>query len=149
MKDVYQVKDVVQDHSVEITYSRPKLGHRILANLVDIFIFVITAILLFIGVRSIIQITPYYKGVMNRTYELQLESGLYVKVDKEYQDIAYYIDKHIQLAGSNFDGDDEEVPTKNGTASKAINTFITFTKDNAKEERYNERIPRGGSGPSS
>ena len=140
MKDVYQVKDVVQDHSVEITYSRPKLGHRILANLVDIFIFVITAILLFIGVRSIIQITPYYKGVMNRTYELQLESGLYVKVDKEYQDIAYYIDKHIQLAGSNFDGDDEEVPTKNGTASKAINTFITFTKDNAKEERYNELV---------
>ena len=60
--DVYQVKDTPQnDEVVTISYTRPRLFHRLLANLVDIFIMLILFLGLFIGTRAIVQNTDQYK----------------------------------------------------------------------------------------
>ncbi len=146
MKDVYQIKDKTEEKSVNISYSQPKLGHRVLANFIDIFIFGVLLISIFMGSRAIIQATPYYKGVMNRTRELQLESGLYVNVSDstfsgQMYDIVDYIDKHVQLAGSDLDGTgSSEIESKNGLSSKAINTFMAFSEEKTSEERYEELV---------
>ena len=64
-------------HQVE--YTRPKFWHRIIANFIDIFIFVVIAILLFIGTRAIVESTPNYKKMDLRYDEIRLDSGLYMK----------------------------------------------------------------------
>ena len=65
--DVYQVKEQTKDKEpLTINYTRPKMLHRILANLIDIFIMVILFLALFIGVRAIVQNTPSYKTQMNQ-----------------------------------------------------------------------------------
>lgn len=144
MKDVYQVKEESKDISVSVTYSRPKLLHRVLANVVDFFILLVAAISLFFGARSIVQSTPYYKSAMKRMDEIQLNSGLYIrkgaskKVGDNY-DIIYFIDNNVRIPGSDLEGKEEsDIKTKNGLASKAINTFIQFVADNSSSEEYEE-----------
>ena len=147
--DVYQVKDTPQnDEVMTINYTRPKLFHRLLANLVDIFIMVLLFIGLFIGTRAIVQNTDHYKGQMARQRELQQESGLYVQnpgndVSGDLVDIIYYLDTYKSVYGKEFNGESSsggEPIGRNGLCVKAINQFIAFTKENASEERYQDLL---------
>ena len=98
MKDVYQVKEMTEnDDSLTIEYTRPKFMHRILANLVDIFIFIVLTFGLFLGTRGIVQNVPYYKGVQNRIFEMQLQSGIFwTAYDKDGKGTIVNISKYLE-----------------------------------------------------
>ena len=151
--DVYQVKETTnEDDSLHIEYTRPKLLHRILANLIDIFIMAVLTFSLFLGVRGIVQATPYYKGVQSRISDIQLNCGLYrVAYDKDAKaytlTITKYIDEyrkdapwHNEFDGVNLDDPSEEPRGKIGLATRAINTFISFCETNSSAERYQELV---------
>lgn len=147
--DVYQVKETSNSiPEVNISYTRSRLLHRVLANLIDIFIMLILFIGLFIGTRAIVQNTPSYKSKMAVMKEMQLASGLYVEnpgntVSGDLIDIVYYLDTYKAIYGREFDGigeDNTEPIGKNGLAVKAINQFIEFCHDNASIERYEDIV---------
>ena len=150
MKDVYQVRDneVENNEVLTINYTRPKLFHRVLANLVDIFIMLVLFLSLFMGVRAIVQNTKYYKTAQNRLVEMQIASGLYTDnigndVTGKYYDIIYYLDNYKQTYGKEFDGvgEDGGEPTgRIGICVASINKFIAFSKENAPEARYLELL---------
>ena len=147
--DVYQVKETPPtEEVVTVNYTRPKLFHRLLANLVDIFIMLVLFIGLFIGVRAIVQNTGDYEAQMAKQRVLQQESGLYVQnpgndVSGDLVDIIYYLDTYKSVYGKEFNGESSsggEPVGKNGLAIRAINQFIAFTKENASSERYNDLL---------
>lgn len=147
--DVYQVKPTPPtEEVVTINYTRPRLFHIVLANLVDIFIMLLIFIGLFIVTRAIVQNTDYYKDQMVKQRALQEESGLYVQnpgndVSGDLVDIIYYLDTYKSVYGKEFNGESSsggEPIGKNGLAIKAINQFISFTKQNASNERYKDLL---------
>lgn len=148
MDDVYQVKQTKKEEQVRVEYSLPKFWHRCLANLVDFFLFAITALICFIGVRAIVQNTDSYKGVQSQIDEIQLSTGLYRKYTTSEGvtntlDIVYYIDnfqKNIPY-GSEFDTQkDDEPQFINGLIIKSILTFVDYCEHNCSTERYNDLL---------
>ena len=108
-------------HQVE--YTRPKFWHRIIANFIDIFIFVVIAILLFIGTRAIVESTPNYKKMDLRYDEIRLDSGLYMKNPSdpnEIFDVVTYLDSTVKVYGDDFDGNETTTYTKIGSSITAI-----------------------------
>ena len=147
--DVYQVKEQTKEEEpLTIEYTRPRFLHRVLANLIDIFIMAVLSFSLFLGIRAIIQNVPYYKGVQNRIFEMQIESGLYWKAyDKDGKgkivSIVKYIDEYKEVYGNEFEGknldnENEEPYGKIGWAVRSINTFISYSEQKASPERYEE-----------
>ena len=72
----------------EIKYARPKFWRRVFACLVDLLIFAVVAIFLFVGVRAIYMSTEGYQTKENRLTEMKLESSLYVEKEGQVVDIA-------------------------------------------------------------
>ena len=72
----------ILNQQIEIQYRIPKLFNRVLANLVDIIIFVFLFVGIFLGVRGIIKNTDYYKTAKENYENACIESGLYKKTDK-------------------------------------------------------------------
>ena len=147
--DVYQVTESPENNEVvTINYTRPRMFHRLLGNLIDIFVMVVLFIGLFVGTRAIVQNTDHYKAQMTRQRELQQESGLYVEnpgndVSGDLVDIIYYLDTYKSVYGKEFDGESSSggMPVgKNGLCVRAINQFIQFTKENASNERYQDLL---------
>ena len=141
-------KELERVEVLTVEYTRPKFWHRVMANFVDFFIFVVTALGLFIGARAIVQSTSAYKTSINRLYEIQLATGLYEKDLSENKtiDIISYLNKYVQVYGSEFDGHGEtedDPPTgRNGFAVRAINTFIAYTnkEEICSKERHDELV---------
>ncbi len=140
----------INEEVMKIEYFQPKFWHRVMANLVDIFIFAVSALCLFIGVRSIVQVSPAYKNNAQALYNLRLDSGLYVK---EYSstgstvDIIKYLEEQEQVYGKQFDVELNEDGTpketligRNGKTVYAIKTFINFCKIECSGDRYNDLI---------
>ena len=124
-------KELERVEVVNINYTRPKFWHRVMANFVDFFIFLVTLLGLFIASRAIVQSTPSYKASINRLSEIQLSSGLYVKDINDPNknlDVVSYLDKYVQVYGNEFDGG-EDAEGKNGKAVNAINSFIAYCND--------------------
>ena len=148
--DVYQVKEQTKDKEpLTINYTRPRMLHRILANLIDIFIMALLFLALFIGVRAIVQNTPSYKTQMNQMRSIQVECGLYVErpgsETGELLDVVYYANNYKPNYGREFDAkwNDEGDPLgKNGTVAKAIDKFLYYCSnpDNCPVERYQELV---------
>ena len=145
------MENIEKNEIIEIEYNRPKFWHRIIANFVDIFIFVLFFITFFFTARFIVQSTPSYKAMENRMYEMQLESGLYAKsnVDGRITDIIYDVERLEMPYGSEFDGepsdhsvDPPKYVGKNGIVIHAINTFIDYmaNPEHASETVYNNLV---------
>lgn len=145
------MENIEKNEIIEIEYNRPKFWHRIIANFVDIFIFVLFFITFFFTARFIVQSTPSYKAMENRMYEMQLESGLYVKssVDGRITDIIYDVERFDMPYGTEFDGEpsDHSVdPPRyvgiNGIVVHGINTFIEYMSnpEHASENVYNNLV---------
>lgn len=139
------MEEVEKNEIVKIEYTRPKFWHRIIANFIDIFIFVVHLIVFFFIIRNIVQSTPSYQHMTNRMYDMQLESGLYVKskIDDRIVDIVYDCDKLTMPYGSEFDGlpsDEGRYVGKNGIVIHAINTFIDYAKNNTSEKVYKDLV---------
>ena len=63
---------------IRVEYERPKLVHRVLANVIDIILLVFVTILCFIGSRAIVQATPMYRDNDYSLRKIELESGLFI-----------------------------------------------------------------------
>lgn len=112
-----------------VKYNRPKFWHRVIANFVDIFIFVVLFILLFIGCRSIVEATPDYKKMDARYDEIRLDSGLYIKNPADHTqivDIVSYLEEKVNVYGNDFEGNTTTTYTKIGTSVTAIETFRQY-----------------------
>ena len=99
----------------EITYQRAKFWRRIFANLVDLLIFAVVAVFLFVGVRAIYMSTDKYQSKENRLTEMKLESSLYVEKDGEVVDVAGAISS-----------DSDTTSSKMNRAKAAIEDFIEY-----------------------
>jgi len=140
--------DIQNNEVVNINYTQPKFWHRVMANFIDFFIFILFFLIFFISTRSIVLTTPIYKGAEQTITEVRLDSGLYVKdvADNDnIVDVIYHINKYCQVYGSEFNGVSEEggEPTgKNGKAVYAINKFINYCSnpDIVSHDRYLELV---------
>ena len=111
----------------EIRYFRPKFYHRVFANFIDIFIFAIIFIGLFSLSRLIASNVPDYQAKVNELETIRIESGLYVRNDKnELKDIVSYINNdNSNTAGSRVK-----------KAKRAIETFFTYSETKMNSEDY-------------
>ena len=142
------VQEQSDNSVVNITYTQPKFWHRVMANFVDFFIFLITFISLFAGVRAIATNTSSYQHMNKRIFEIQIESGLYVKDPNDESkniDIISYCDTYVGLYGKEFSGvsSEGEAPQgKIGKAVAAINQFIAYCNnpDVTSQARYEELL---------
>ena len=81
-----------QDKNIpEIRYVRAKTSRRLFANLVDLLIFALIGVLLFIGVRAIVEATPGYTEKFDRMTEIRLDSSLYVEDEGQILDVGGYL----------------------------------------------------------
>lgn len=143
-------KEIERNEIISVNYTEPKFWHRVMANFVDFFLFVVLLFISFIAVRSIVLNVPYYKNTDQKINDIQLASGLYVKdqVDSNKTvDIVYFLDKYVALYGSEFDGvnkeDPNEPPTgKIGKIVAAVNKFIEYCSNESvtSNDRYKELV---------
>ena len=140
--------EIERNEVVSINYTQPKFWHRVMANFVDFFIFLVMFIVLFIGARSIVNNLPSYKSSEQKIHDIQLASGLYVEnpgQDKKNVDIVYYLDKYVAVYGNEFDGvnaEGGEPEGKIGKIVKAINQKINYCSNESvtSKERYEELV---------
>ena len=137
-------KEIERNEVVSVNYTQPKFWHRVMANFVDFFLFVILMIASFIGVRSIVLNVPSYKATEQKISQIQLDSNLYKKdpnnEDKNI-DIVYYIDRYTDnIYGSDFEG--ATGSGKIGKIVQAINGFIDYCSNEsvASNARYQELV---------
>ena len=130
----YQPNEILEQGSVvspkqEIIYYRPKFHRRVLANLIDIFVFVIIFASLFLATRAIVSNTSTYQNNMAQLEEIRLNSGLYTK-DKTNNttDIITYLN-----SDSGFNNEYKKV-----MASEAIDKFFDYAKEVCIEVTYLE-----------
>ena len=121
-----------QEIKTEITYQGVKKSRIFLARFMDFCIwFILSAVLLMITV-SITVVTPQFNNILNRAEEIQLDSKIYVKNDK---------DEVLKLTA--FLNSDKELKTeeKNQKLDEALYTFYTnpnFFDDNEGIDVYNK-----------
>ena len=132
------VNEIVSDGSIatssqkiNILYYRPKFTHRVLANLVDILIFIFVFFSCFLGVKEIIKNNPTYKAKAAELAQMRLDSGLY-----DYDD--NYVLKDI-ISVLNYDKG-QSAKSRATRSRKAIDTFITYAKSVADNEIYEEIV---------
>ena len=143
-------KEIERNEIINVNYTEPKFWHRVMANFVDFFLFVLLMFISFIAVRSIVLNVPYYKNTEQKINDIQLTSGLYVKDQNDPNknvDIVYYLDRYVQLYGSEFDGvnkdDPSQAPTgKIGRIVASINKMIEYCSNESvtSNERYQELV---------
>lgn len=86
-------KEEVPTVKKHVVYRHARFGRRVLANLIDFIIFIITFISLFLSVRGIVSSTEHYQFVNEETDRIQRESGLYKKnysTDRVMDVVAYW-----------------------------------------------------------
>lgn len=131
INEVVSGKVATNSQNINVLYYRPKLTHRIFANLVDILIFVFVFLSCFLGVREIIRNTPTYKNKANQLTQMRLDSGLY-----EYDD-----DNVLRDIVSVLNYDKGQTAKSRMTRSKkAIDTFVSYAKSVATNENYEEIV---------
>ena len=140
--------DVERNEVVSINYTQPKFWHRVMANFIDFFLFILAFLLLFIGVRSIVLNVPSYKANEQKIHDIQLASGLYVADPSDTSknvDVIYYLDRYVALYGGEFDGvgpEGGEPEGKIGKIVKSINQMIDYCSNESvtPKERYEELV---------
>lgn len=83
--------------TIEIKYYRPKFVHRVLANLIDLILFILVFLGLFIFVRYEFMKGPSLKTTISNLDNLKLESGMYVERDGTLVDVVSYINSSNTL----------------------------------------------------
>ena len=128
MTELYR-EDDVSSPKIELRYVRPKLVRRIMANLLDVILFVLTFFACFLGARAIATNTSEYKAKNKELETIRLESGLYVFDDNnQFRDLITYINQDENNTGG----------SKVKKAKKGIETFLEYSRVHAGEEIYQE-----------
>ena len=124
--EIYTNKEV-SSKEVEIRYFRPKFHRRVLANFIDIFLFVLMFFGLFSLSRVIAMKVPEYKGKVEQLEQIRLDSGLYDRDNQnEIKDIVSIINKdNSNTAGSRVK-----------KAKRAIDKFYSYSESLVTTEQY-------------
>lgn len=70
-------------NKVKITYNSPKTRDRVFSFLIDILIFFITSLIIFLGAFLITERLDIYRNNINKINEIRIDSGLYINVNNE------------------------------------------------------------------
>lgn len=119
----------VKKPRIEVTYQKAKFHRRIFADLLDLIIFALVWILLFLGVRGIVMSTSSYKEVSERANKTRLDSGLYRESEGTLITIATYVDN----SSSSLSGKE-----KADIYRSSIDTLISYLSSEVGEEAGNE-----------
>lgn len=122
------MEELEKQEIITIEYTHPKFWHRVMANLLDIIIFALSVVLMFICVRAIVINTPHYKSQSSYIDQTRLNSGLYVKDDKRIITLISYLEDNKNFAPS----------VKNLRCQEAVETFISYLKENFGDEAANK-----------
>ena len=109
---------------IAISYVRAKFFRRIMANLVDLLIFVLVFLCLFLGVREIVKNTDEYKVQEAKMTEIMLDSGLYVNDNGQIKDVISYINGQTSFSASK----------KRDDAIKVIDNFFIYAESVLSQE---------------
>lgn len=96
--DVYAVESKPATHKINIQYRRPKTFKRVFARIVDLLLLVVVGILLFLGLRAIVNSTEASQAALKRIDDAMVESGVYVLVDGKGVDRIQYLDNQTTLS---------------------------------------------------
>ena len=108
---------VSQNQKVEVVYYRPKFHRRVLANFIDILIFIFIFVGLFSLSRYIMLNSSGYQERFNAFNKIRVDSGIYIKEDTgQIYDIVTYLNSDSK--------NNSEYKMKK--ARQAIENFITY-----------------------
>lgn len=141
------MEEIERNEIVKIEYTQPKFWHRVVANFVDIFIFVLLLICMFFASRGVVQSTSSYKSMTTKMNSMQVESGLYIysEPNKRNFDVIYFYENinKVSIYGTEFEGksaDGGEPTGLIGLMVKSINTFFDYAKENSAQEYYDKMV---------
>lgn len=109
-----------KDNKTYITYQYARFFKRVMANLIDIILFLFCFGILFVSTRAIVNSTEYGKNVNEELYNIRLESGLYERVvsqDNRLLDIVSYINEFYGSASQ-----------KKSNAIGSIKKFLSYSE---------------------
>ena len=131
-KDLYSFKQPEPETGpIKIEYEHPKFFHRIMANLLDLLIFIGIGILLFIPTNAIIKSTNGYKNADAIVETHRRDCGIYIYYEKTktYLTIPSYYDNYSE---------DSSGYVKAQKTEEAIDKFLIYIKNNASASSYQE-----------
>jgi len=117
------------DKRYELTYHIPKLHRRVLANLIDIIIFFLVGLAIFIAVNAVAVNTANYKKADEVVATYRKECGLYKYSSerKTYELVTTWLENN----------NDTEYPTRVQYCVDAIESFQNYVKNKSTIENYN------------
>lgn len=119
----------ISDKEMRVVYYKPPLHRRVLANLIDIFVFVVLFASLFMASRAIVQSTGTYQQNMTTLDEIRLNSGLYIKKNTgEIVDIITYLNSDTA-----FNSEYKKTESKS-----AVEKFINYSEIVCDTETFKE-----------
>ncbi len=124
--NAYDIGKEEKKQKMDVRYTRAKLYRRVFSRLIDLTLFALVGILLFLGTREIIRTMPFYREVEQEVMRVMVGSGIYVELDGGYQDVVTYYTNDVSLSAL------QKKQRYEGT----VNTFFSFAKSEAKEEDY-------------
>lgn len=108
------------EQKVEIRYVFARFHRRVLANLIDFFLWALVFLGLFLGIRAVVTHTPQFAENDAELLLIRLESGLYRKnSENKYFDVVSF----LNLEENAYSGFSKQVQ-----AQEAIDTFILYTE---------------------
>lgn len=85
--------------TINIEYQPAIFHRRIMANFLDLLIFVVIMVFSFIACRAIVASTPYYQEGDRVIYQARKESGLYVQsTDTQLMDVVSFCNSSLELS---------------------------------------------------
>ena len=106
--DVYDVKKLEEENTskekkIEISYYQARFTQKCGAILLDFVLFVLLSLALFVGIKSIVEATPYFQEINQKYDEARLNSSLYIynKDIERVEDIVTYLNRNTTMSASN------------------------------------------------
>lgn len=100
MDELLEQQPVEKAEVLNVEYERPKFVHRVLANFIDVLVFIFLLISTFIIARLSVTSTSMYKNNYYAIQKANLESGLYVNATQGDDIIEYKSGDEVKLVTS-------------------------------------------------
>ena len=81
----------------EVVYLRPSLFRRVMANLIDLILLLITTFLILLGAREIVNRTPGHLANLHTVESMRVESGLYVESNGKTVSTSSYLKNNLDI----------------------------------------------------
>ena len=121
----------VAQSKVDIVYFKPPFYTRVLANLIDVLIFIFLFAALLLGIRAIINSTPTYQSKSDELTEIRLNSGVYAYDDNNIlRDI---------ISELNYDKG-QTAKSRYVKSRNAIETFLSYSSEVCTSEQNEEIV---------